>query len=195
MRRTLFYLITLTLFAIVRVNGHAQEISDFDFNYFSSDETLVKHTFHITGVPSSGGTYCPNINTTQFGIIHHENGIAPYNVNKEMLLNALQDNVCSVTGNYVNIPESFQYYDFGSSTFKKLKFLNYRKTDGSMALQEDFFGKAYIFCWITSGKLWYCRATITSYRIAYEESYLIHYSVEFTFDANIDIYGIWYYDL
>lgn len=194
MRRTLFYLITLTLFAIVRVNGHAQEISDFDFDYFSSNTSQGEHIFRWTNVASSGGTFCPNINTTRFGIIHHENGITPYDVNKEMLLNALQYNICTFTGDHVGIPEFFPYYDLGSSTFKNLEFLGI-KIDGDIEPVEDLFSKEYIFCWITNGILWYEYVTITSYHYDNENANPIHFYVNFTWDVHCNPYGICHYDL
>lgn len=192
MKRTLSYLIVLSLFSFMKVNVNAQEI--FDFNYFSSDEVIVEHTFRIINTGSSGSTYYPDSHTNSLGIIHHPNGIAPYNVNKEMLLDALQYNTCNFNGFCVTIPESFQYYDLVSSTYKSLEFLGNEYSDGIIEPDEELNGKEYIFCWISNGRLWYGLTTINGYIDVIKKDGKIHFHVDFLFDVCNNPYGIWYYD-
>lgn len=187
MKRTFIYLVALTLFTFVNVNGNAQEISDFDF-FSSTYERWGQHSFTLHSTGAGGGAYCPNPTATGFGIIYKEGGITPSNVDKDLLLNVLRPDQWSIyynTDTYLT-PE-FQVYNYDSSTYENLGYIN---------KEEEY--KEFIFCWIVYGRLWYCYVTTeeATQRIWYdEENDEDQYLLDFVYDAYTNPYGMLYFDL
>ncbi len=201
MRRTLFYLITLTLFTFVKVNANAQEISDFSG---FQNKRVANHTFSVAHTGSGGGAFCPNTSMAKFGIFHRFDGITPSDVTKEMLLDVLQGQkeeeygVNFVpTSNSVTISEYFQYYDSDTSSYQDFVFTGKTNSDGDIEFDERFNCGEYIFCWIVNGRLWYCYITTAGLfpRYAYSAGEEEHYVYDFVYDAYTNPYGMFYFDL